>query len=121
VIITSNIQFKPLQEAIKEGAIALFGEKYGETVRNITIGDPELFSNELCGGTHVSETGNIGLFIITSEGSAAAGIRRIEAVTGRNAYELVQRRFRTLKEIATLLESSPEEVPVKPGKYSTAR
>jgi alanyl-tRNA synthetase len=108
-----NIAFKPLQQAISEGAIALFGEKYGEEVRNITIGEPETFSNELCGGTHVESTGDIGLFLITGEGSAAAGIRRIEAVTGRGAYELVQRRFRTLKRSAHLLASAPDEVPSK--------
>jgi alanyl-tRNA synthetase len=108
-----NIAFKPLQQAIAEGATALFGEKYGETVRNITIGEPETFSNELCGGTHVEETGDIGLFLITSEGSVAAGIRRIEAVTGRAAYELVQRRFNALKQVANLLASSTEETPAK--------
>lgn len=108
-----NITFKPLQEAINEGAMALFDEKYGEIVRNITIGEPEPFSNELCGGTHVDATGDIGLFLITSEGSAAAGIRRIEAVTGRGAYELVQRRFRALKNTASLFATTPEEVPVK--------
>jgi len=108
-----NIAFKPLKQAMAEGATALFGEKYGETVRNITIGQPEVFSNELCGGTHVDSTGDIGLFLITSEGSAAAGIRRIEAVTGRGAYELVQRRFRALKHSATLLASTPEDIPSK--------
>ncbi|HEX7975618.1 MAG TPA: DHHA1 domain-containing protein, partial [Anaerolineales bacterium] len=108
-----NITIKPLQQAIAEGAMALFGEKYGETVRNITIGGPEPFSNELCGGTHVSETGDIGLFLVTGEGSAAAGIRRIEAVTGRGAYELVQRRFRALKLAAASLATTPEDVPAK--------
>ncbi len=104
---------KPLQQAISEGAMALFGEKYGETVRTISIGTPEVFSYELCGGTHVRETGDIGLFLITSEGSAAAGVRRIEAVTGRCAYELVQRRFRTLKQTASLLTTGMDEVPEK--------
>ena len=108
-----DITFKPLQQAIAEGAMALFGEKYGETVRNITIGGEEPFSNELCGGTHVAETGDIGLFLITSEGSAAAGIRRIEAVTGRGAYALVQRRFRALKQAAGELGVAPDEVPHK--------
>jgi len=108
-----NITYKPLQQAIAEGAIALFGEKYGETVRNITIGEPEPFSNELCGGTHVEETGDIGVFLIISEGSAAAGIRRIEAVTGRAAYDLIQRRFRALKHSAALLGASVEDVPAK--------
>ncbi len=108
-----NIAFKPLQQAIAEGATALFGEKYAETVRNITIGDPDPFSNELCGGTHVEETGDIGMFIITSEGSTAAGIRRIEAVTGRGAYDLIQRRFNALRLSARLLGSSPEDIPEK--------
>ncbi len=104
---------KPLQEAIAEGAMALFGEKYGEQVRTITIGTPEPFSYELCGGTHVSQTGDIGTFLITSEGSAAAGVRRIEAVTGRGAYELIQRRMKTLKHTAGMLESGVEDIPNK--------
>jgi alanyl-tRNA synthetase len=108
-----HIVNKPLQQAISEGAMALFGEKYGEVVRTITIGEPEPFSYELCGGTHVNETGDIGLFLITSEGSAAAGVRRIEAVTGRGAYELVQKRMRSLKQAAILLSSPLEEVPQK--------
>jgi alanyl-tRNA synthetase len=108
-----HIAHKPLQQAIADGATALFGEKYGEIVRNITIGEPETFSNELCGGTHVDETGDIGVFILTSEGSAAAGIRRIEAVTGRGAYALIQRRFRALKQTAAMLDTSPEDTPTK--------
>ena len=108
-----TIVVKPLAQAISEGAMALFGEKYGESVRTITIGQADPISYELCGGTHVSETGDIGLFLITSEGSAAAGVRRIEAVTGRAAYELVQRRFRVLKQTAGLLGSALEDVPVK--------
>ena len=103
-------KYKPLQQAIAEGATALFGEKYGEIVRNITI---DTFSNELCGGTHVEETGDIGLCLIVSESSVASGVRRIEAVTGRGAYELVQKRFRALKEAAGLYASSPDEVPQK--------
>jgi alanyl-tRNA synthetase len=108
-----KIAYKPLNQAIAEGATALFGEKYGETVRNITIGEPEIFSNELCGGTHVESTGDIGIFLITSEGSASAGIRRIEAVTGRGAYQLIQSRNRTLKNTAALLSSIPEDVLAK--------
>lgn len=102
-----NIVHKPLQEAIDEGARALFGEKYGETVRTIKMGD---FSYELCGGTHCQHTGDVGIFLITGEGSAAAGIRRIEAVTGRKAVELVQDRFQELKETARLLSSGPDQV-----------
>jgi alanyl-tRNA synthetase len=108
-----NITHKSLQQAMSEGAMALFGEKYGEEVRTITIGGADPFSYELCGGTHVDETGDIGVFLITSEGSAAAGVRRIEAVTGRKAYELIQRRFRALKESATLLATTPDELPHK--------
>lgn len=108
-----NITHKPLQQAMSEGAMALFGEKYGETVRTITIGDEDPFSYELCGGTHVDETGDIGVFLITSEGSAAAGIRRIEAVTGHGAYELVQHRFHILKQAAGLLATTPDELATK--------
>jgi alanyl-tRNA synthetase len=108
-----SVRFKGREEAMAEGAMALFGEKYGETVRTVTIGDHEAVSYELCGGTHLDETADIGLFLILSESSAAAGVRRIEAVTGRGAYELVQRRFRALKQSGWLLTSTPEEVPHK--------
>lgn len=108
-----KIAYKPLTEAMAEGAMALFGEKYSETVRTVTIGEVEPISYELCGGTHVSETGDIGIFLITSEGSAAAGVRRIEAVTGRAAYALIQKRFRSLKKAAQLLNSAVDEVPDK--------
>jgi alanyl-tRNA synthetase len=108
-----HIEHKPLQQAIDEGATAIFGEKYADTVRNITMGDPEVFSNELCGGTHVENTGDIGLFLITSESSAAAGIRRIEAVTGRGAYEITRGRLQALKQAAGLLGTAPESLPAK--------
>lgn len=102
------------QEAINEGAMALFGEKYGEVVRTITIGDPaHRHSYELCGGTHLVRTSDVGAFLIVSEGSAAAGVRRIEAVTGRGAYELIARRFKALKQAAGMLSSTPEAVPEK--------
>ena len=107
------ITTKSLQQAIHEGAMALFGEKYGETVRTITINREEPYSYELCGGTHVDETGDIGLCLITSESSVAAGIRRIEAVTGRGAYELVQRRFQAMERTASLLGATPEALPEK--------
>ncbi len=105
-----HIQFKPLQKAIEDGAIALFGEKYAEIVRNVTIGDEETLSNELCGGTHVEHTGEISLFLILSEGSTAAGIRRIEAVTGRKAYEVVANRLSILSQVAETLAAAPESV-----------
>ena len=94
-----------------EGATALFGEKYGEVVRTITIGDEgQAYSYELCGGTHVGETGDIGTFLILSEGSTASGIRRIEAVTGRKAYEMIQQRMKALKKTALILNTNLEEV-----------
>jgi len=108
-------QTKSLDEAKKEGAMALFGEKYGEVVRTISILEDEddKYSYELCGGTHLDRTSDIGAFLIVSEGSAAAGIRRIEAVTGRGAYDLIQKRFKTLKQTAGTLKASVEEVPQK--------
>ncbi len=106
-----RITWKSLQEAKAEGAMALFGEKYGETVRTIAIGEPEPFSYELCGGTHVRETGDIGLFLIVSEGSAAAGVRRIEAITGRGAYEYARGRINLLESVAERLHAKPEQVP----------
>jgi alanyl-tRNA synthetase len=102
-----NIKLKSLQEAIDEGARALFGEKYGDVVRTIKMGD---FSYELCGGTHCSRSSEVGLFLITSEGSTAAGIRRIEAVTGSEAYKLVQSRFQELKTAAKSLSTGPDQL-----------
>jgi alanyl-tRNA synthetase len=93
--------------------MALFGEKYGETVRTITIGGDKPFSYELCGGTHVHETSDIGVCLITSESSVAAGIRRIEAVTGKKAYELIKDRIQLLNHLAGLLESTPDALPEK--------
>lgn len=101
---------KSLDEAKAEGAMALFGEKYGETVRTISIGKgEEPFSYELCGGTHVRQTSDIGTFLIISEGSAAAGIRRIEAVTGREAYKLIRQRKEESQKIAVLLNTNINE------------
>jgi alanyl-tRNA synthetase len=108
-----KITIKPLQQAVSEGAMALFGEKYAETVRTISIGGDKPFSYELCGGTHVGETGDIGIFLIISEGSVAAGIRRIEAVTGRKAYELIQNRFNTLNQVTNSLGTTPDYLSEK--------
>jgi alanyl-tRNA synthetase len=101
---------KPREQAVAEGAMALFGETYGETVRTVGIGAPERFSYELCGGTHVPETGVIGLFVIVSEASVAAGVRRIEALTGRGALALIQERLKILERVAARLGTAPEAV-----------
>jgi alanyl-tRNA synthetase len=112
-------QTKSLDEAKKEGAMALFGEKYGETVRTISILESDSstvghkYSYELCGGTHLERTSDIGAFLIVNEGSVASNVRRIEAVTGRGAYDLVHKRFKTLKQTAGALSTSVDEVPVK--------
>jgi len=94
-------------DAVKGGAMALFGEKYGDTVRVLDIG----FSRELCGGTHVARTGDIGLFKIVSEGGVAAGVRRVEAITGDNALAWVQNLAATLARAAGALKTQPAELP----------
>jgi alanyl-tRNA synthetase len=128
-------RLKSRDDAIAEGATALFGEKYGDTVRTISITPPVIatagaeaesvahpmavmektprYSYELCGGTHLDRTSDVGAFMIVSEGSAAAGVRRIEAVTGRGAYDLIARRSKLLKQAASTLKSSVEDVPFK--------
>ena len=110
--VQANIVVSPdemdLQEALKSGAMALFGEKYGDRVRVIRIGD---FSTELCGGTHLDATGQIGLFKVTNEGAVASGVRRIEAVTGAPALAHVGREEAALRESASLLKIPPLELP----------
>ncbi|MDJ0748593.1 MAG: alanine--tRNA ligase [Woeseiaceae bacterium] len=97
-------------DAIESGAIALFGEKYGDKVRVLRIGD---FSVELCGGTHVERTGDIGVFKITHEGGVASGVRRIEAVTGAGAMEWIDANQRTLQDLSGMLRSTPEQAADK--------
>jgi len=99
-----------LDEAKARGAMALFGEKYGDVVRMVEVGDGG-FSRELCGGTHVRSTAEIGLFRIVSETSSAANVRRIEALTGPAAVELVREHDDVLRAVATDLRAVPEQVP----------
>ncbi|MBI2528015.1 MAG: alanine--tRNA ligase [Candidatus Rokubacteria bacterium] len=110
--VQANIAVRPeemdLQAALRSGAMALFGEKYGDRVRVVRIGD---FSTELCGGTHLDATGQIGLFKVTSEGAVASGVRRIEAVTGDAALRHVGQEEQALREAAGLLRIPPLELP----------
>jgi alanyl-tRNA synthetase len=106
-----------LDDALASGAMALFGEKYGEQVRVVSVQD---FSTELCGGTHVGATGEIGLFKIVSQGGVAAGVRRVEAVTGPGAYQHVKREERVLTETAARLKARPMELADKVDKLAEA-
>ena len=101
----------PRDEAFKQNAIALFEERYGDDVRVITIGDG--LSRELCGGTHVTATGDIGVFLLASEGAVASGIRRIEAFTGEGAIREIQKEVNKLKTISGLLKTIPDDLVTK--------
>jgi alanyl-tRNA synthetase len=106
----AEVRHMAYDDAIDFGAMALFGEKYGDEVRVLKMGD---FSTELCGGTHVSRTGDIGLFKIVSEAGVASGVRRIEAVTGEGALAYVADEERRLGELSSMLSSSGEDVTEK--------
>jgi alanyl-tRNA synthetase len=109
-----NSEYMPQKEAVAAGAMALFGEKYGDTVRTIQIGKrPELYSFELCGGLHVRETGDIGLFHFVGEEAVSAGVRRVEAVTGRGAQQLITERLNTLERLAHKLNTPVGEVETR--------
>jgi alanyl-tRNA synthetase len=106
-----------VEEAMRSGAMALFGEKYGEKVRVLSIKGAEgIFSKELCGGTHVRATGDIGVFKITSDESIASGVRRIRAVTGVDAYERFREDEEIISQVTTNLRTSRAELPTMIGK-----
>ena len=106
----AETKLMPYESAVASGAMALFGEKYDDEVRVLSFGG---FSTELCGGTHVSRAGDIGLFKIVSEGGVAAGIRRIEAVTGQGAYEWISQTDRVLRDVASLVKAGRDDVEDK--------
>jgi len=108
-----KIEESSFDEAIRKGALAFFGDKYGDHVRVVKIGD---FSTELCGGTHVHRSGEIGIFKLQTEGGVAAGVRRIEAVTGEGALDLVRKYEQKLGEIGALVRASGDETVEKVKK-----
>jgi alanyl-tRNA synthetase len=101
--------------AVEAGALALFGEKYGDEVRVVSMGanDSHAFSTELCGGTHVRRTGDIGFFKLVSESALASGVRRIEALTGQAALDHIEREEALLRGAAAALKVSPNDVPAR--------
>ena len=109
--VDTEIRFMPLNEALESGAMSLFGEKYDEQVRVLKIGGD--FSVELCGGTHVARAGDIGLFKLITETGIAAGVRRVEAVTGLGALDLVEAEEAQLADLARLLKSGRDKLSVK--------
>ena len=113
-----DAQVMSMEDAQQAGAMMLFGEKYGDEVRVLKMGD---FSTELCGGTHVARTGDIGLFKIISEGGIAAGVRRVEAITGLNALQWAQNQERLLKDIITEVKAQTERDVLAKIQANTAQ
>ncbi len=108
--VSADTRLMSYDDAVGSGAIALFGEKYDDEVRVLNFGD---FSIELCGGTHVNRTGDIGVFKITHEGGIASGVRRIEAVTGEGALEWIDANEKSLDDVAAMLKSQRDQAPAK--------
>lgn len=111
----ASVSVMSIDEAVNSGATALFGEKYGARVRVVSVGD---FSKELCGGTHVSAAGDIGFFKIIGESSVAAGVRRIEALTGAEAYKYIKQQEDTIRNLAEALKTAPSDVVAKVEKLN---
>ena len=105
-----SVEETSYDEAIRKGALAFFGDKYGDRVRVVSIGD---FSTELCGGTHVHHSGEIGIFKLYGESSVAAGVRRVEALTGKGALDLIRKYEQSLKEVSELLRASADDAAEK--------
>jgi alanyl-tRNA synthetase len=108
--VAAETKLMTYDDAIESGAVALFGEKYGDKVRVLRLGDSSV---ELCGGTHVARTGDIGVFKITHEGGVASGVRRIEAMTGAGAMEWIDSNQRALSDLAGMLRSTPDQAAAK--------
>ncbi|MCL5997719.1 MAG: DHHA1 domain-containing protein, partial [Chloroflexi bacterium] len=117
-----TVRQESYQDAIREGALAFFSEKYGDIVRVLRIGAPDAqpFSVELCGGTHVHQTGDIGSAIIVSETAVAAGVRRIEVVTGHGALSYARKQAQQLATLAAALNTTPEQVIEQTSKILTS-
>lgn len=111
----ASVSVMSIDEAVNSGATALFGEKYGARVRVVSVGD---FSKELCGGTHVSAAGDIGFFKIIGESSVAAGIRRIEALTGGESYKYIKQQEDAIRNLAEALKAAPSDVVAKVEKLN---
>ena len=111
-----NTSVMSMEEATRSGAVALFEERYGETVRVVSMGD---YSRELCGGTHICTTGQIGAFVILNESSVAAGVRRFECLTGEGAIAHIQNERRLINEISASLKARPEEILERIGRLQS--